>query len=188
MTKRDSTTPLQAARQYAEAHPEFEGRVEVTVLRPKGRGGWGVTRTTTTAWARDGKAAVSRSLRVGNVEAWSWNGQCVACGRVHLEPVLARVYRYDERVGRPLGPENAAKRDEFERGRAWYEKERGEPVYAPRCSIYGVCPTCAEALWMAPPASWPGALGRNEVECAPAGFVPKPAPPMVEIDLSRTNE
>jgi hypothetical protein len=108
----------------------------------------------------------------------------VACGRIHLEPVLRRVYRYGERVGQPLGQENAAERAEFERRMAYFGKSAGEPVYAPRCSIHGVCPACAEALWMEPLASWPRALERNEIECVPAGFIPKAAPPEVEIDLT----
>ena len=185
MTTKDTVTPLAAARAFAAEHPDFEGRINVKVLRPSGRGGWkGFARHTVTAWVRDGQAALRKELREGNVEAWPWNGHCVACGRIHLEPVLRRGHPNGERVGQPLGPENAAERAEFERRMAYFGKGAGEPVYAPRCTLHGVCPACAEALWMAPLTSWKGAGRDDEIECPPAGFVLKPAPPVVEIDLT----
>ena len=188
MTKKDKVTPLQAARAYAAEHPEFEGAIDVTVLRPKGRGGWGTTKNTARVWAREGKAALSKHPR-RSFSIWMWNGHCQACGRVHLEPVLGQVYRDDERAGQPLGPENADKRDYFERQWAHYwntwGEARREPVYAPRCSIYGVCAACATSLGMEDEARWPRALEVNELECAPAGFVAKPEPPVVVIDLTK---
>lgn len=192
MTKKDAITPLQAARAYAEAHPEFEGKIEVDVLRPKGKGGWGVMRQTVTAWAREGKAVLSRRERL-DVLIWTHNGHCAACGRVYLEPALATVYRADERAGQPLGPENADEGDRFRRqwgaNLSFLEESRREPVYAKYCSLYNVCVTCAAALGMelAPRVSW-DRRESNEIVCEPAGFVPKPAPAVVRIDLTKKSE
>ena len=191
MTKNDKTTPLQAGRAYAAEHPEFEGRIEVTVVRPKGRGGWGVTRNTSTAWARDGQAVLSKHC--GHPIYPSWNGHCVACGRIFLTPALAAVWRNDERAGQPLGPENAKERGEHERQWAnYYRTFKGtapEPVYAPRCTLYGVCIECRVALGMESERDEGRrlrSLETNEIVCPPAGFVPKPAPPVVVIDLTKS--
>lgn len=190
MTKKTNTTPLQVARQYAAAHPEFEGKIEVNVMRPKGKGGWGVMRQTVTAWAREGKAVLSRRERL-DVLIWAHNGHCAACGRVYLEPALATVYRADERAGQPLGPENADEADRFRR--QWgailssLEESRREPVYAKYCSLYNVCVTCAAAVGMelAPRVSWDRG-GVNEIVCEPRRFASKPAPPVVTIDLTKS--
>lgn len=188
MTKKDKVTPLQAARAYAAEHPEYEGKIEVVVLRPKGRGGWGVTRNTSTAWARDGQ--VSLSKHCGHPIYPSWNGHCVACGRIFLKPELTAVWRNDERAGQPLGPENDKERGEYERQWAGFYRETApEPVYAPRCTLYGVCIQCRVALSMEPERDEGRrlrSLETNEIECRPAGFVPPPAPPVVVIDLTKS--
>jgi hypothetical protein len=195
MTKKDKTTPLQAARAYAAEHPEFEGRIEVTVLRPKGRGGWGVMKQSVTAWARDGQAALARRVRIYDEQTrrkvWGpWNGHCSVCGRVYLLPALDYVYRADERAGQPLGPEDVEERERFVRQWGSYlptlkEQGKGEPVYAQLCSINNVCATCAQALGMSASTRWPRARETNEIECRPTGFAPKPAPPVVYIDLTK---
>lgn len=193
MTKKtNATTPLQAARAYAEAHPEFEGKIEVDVLRPKGKGGWGVMRQAVTAWVAGGKAVLSKSQRL-DLLIWVRNGHCAACGRVWLEPALATVYRADERAGQPLGLENADERDWFRRqwgaNLSFLEESKREPVYAPYCRLSDVCVTCAAALGMElePRAPW-DRRESNEIVCEPAGFVPKPAPAVVRIDLTKKSE
>lgn len=188
---KDKVTPLQAARTWLAAHPEYEGAIDVTVWRPKGRGGWGRTRQTYRVWASGGRSALSKRQRLDQPTS-VWNGHCVVCGRVYLAPVIALVYRDDERAGQPLGPENDVQRVDYTRRWAGYMNTyhgpaRADAVYAPRCSIYGACRDCAERLGMELEARWGRALEPNEIECEPAGFVPATCR-VVEIDLTRENE
>lgn len=185
MTRKDKVTPLQAARQYAAEHPEFEGAIDVTVLRPKGRDGWGVARNTVRAWARDGRAALRTSAR----KVYEWNGYCRTCGRVYLEPVIGTAYRDDERAGQPLGPEDDDERERFAHAWLRYEstfgKSWGEPVYAQRCEVLDICADCMTSLGMTREDPHYRPLARNEIVCKPAGFVARPEPPVVVIDLTR---
>lgn len=182
-------TPLQAARAYAAEHPEFEGKIKVTVIRPKGRGGWGTMKQTVTAYARGGQAALSKHR--GHPIYPSRNGQCQACGRVFLTTWLTKAWRDDERAGQSLGLDNEHERGEYERQWAKHYSVYGdtlpEPVYAPRCVIYSVCIDCRVALGMEPERDEGRSVRQrefNEIVCPPAGFTPKPSSSVVEIDLT----
>lgn len=99
---------------------------------------------------------------------------------------MAAVWRNDERAGQPLGPENDKERGKYER---WAAETKLEPVYAPRCTLYGVCIQCRVALGMEPEhdeGRRRRSLEANEIECWPAGFVPPPAPPVVAPDLTKS--
>lgn len=180
MTK-DKMTPLQAARRYAAEHPEFEGEVDVTTLRPKGRGGrLGLTRQTNRVWVAGGRAALHKSL--WNTDAG--NGYCRSCGRVYTDPVLVQAYRRDERAGQPLSDADRA-------ARAWTANE--VCVYDAWCGAREICPTCVAALGLEPmPEPFTSFYKNGEprpVICRPPEFVATaPRPQVVAIDLTGENE
>ena len=177
MTKKTNTTPLQAARQYAAAHPEFEGEVRVTMWRPRGRGGRrGYTRQTSRVWVTGGRAALIKSL-------WRKNGPCQACGQIVLEPLLVDAYRRDERAGQPLSPADRA-------AHSWVYPADTPCVYADWCGVPGACPTCIESLGLEtipePFQRWERDEPRPII-CAPAEFVaPNLRLPVVSIDLTKS--
>lgn len=180
---KDKITPLQSARAYAEAHPEFEGEVRVTTLRerPGGRWGWkssSPTQQTSRVRVAGGRAALITILR-------GKNGPCRACGRVILEPVLTDAYRRDERAGQPLV---GADLERWKR----YESDHGRYVYDYLCRVCDVCPACVEALGLGPYPNerrndWPPKYDGWKCMCAPAGFVAcDRRPPVVTIDLTKS--
>ena len=178
MTKKDKLTPLQAARQYAEAHPDFEGEVNVISLRSKSRRR-GQTRQINRVWVTGGRAALIKILG-------GKNGPCRACGRIVLDPVLINAYRRDERAGQPLGETDLARWKQFSSDTTQY-------VYDHVCCVHDVCPACVESLGLGPYLKQPLPDWRQgsgfKCVCEPTGFVAYDRrPPMVEIDLSRTNE
>lgn len=185
MTKKNAMTPLQAARQYAEAHPDFEGNIILATLRPKGRGGWkGLVRTRVVALAREGEAVLKKEVRGRRL----WNGRCYACGRIFLEPVLQDVYGADARHGQPVTPKD----DALYR----YVSHGGRPlVYGRLTEVRSVCPVCAQTLGekygLQPLAEWPGtpdeSSDRCEIYAAPEGYFVALRPlPYIEIDLTKS--
>ena len=175
---KDKLTPLQAARQYAAEYPDFEGEVNVISLRSKSRRR-GHTQQTSRVWVAGGRAALIKSLR-------GKNGPCRACGRIVLDPVLVDAFRRDERAGQPLGETDLARWKQFSSDTTQY-------VYDHVCCVHDVCPACVESLGLGPYLKQPLPDWRQgsgfKCVCEPAGFVAYDRrPPMVEIDLSRTNE
>lgn len=183
MTKKNATTPLQAARAYAEAHPEFEGEVRVITTRARAGGCWGYKSTDRTqhthrAWVVGGRAALIKILR-------GTNGPCRACGRIVLEPVLRDAYRLDERAGQPLV---GADLDQWKQ----YSSDNRHYVYDFLCRVCDVCPACVEALGLGPypkerRLDWPPSHDGWKCMCQPAGFVASDRrPAVVTIDLTKS--